>query len=1648
MACYYYSLTISSADLADATGNSNPSLNGVVFFGYTDCDGNPQEEQFASAGSFTSSGCVDDFFLYQFYYYKNDSQVLGISSASPDIPCGLTTTPTPTPTETPTVGVTPTPTETPASTPDSTPASTPTPTNLNCNCFSLTYSTGTLPVDLYVRYRDCVLGTVQTDLISSLLQRDNLDGTFTAFICVTQGLSYATPVCVQGGLEVTCDPFAWISGGICSDSIDCDILATPTPTPNTTPSSTPALTPNTTPSSTSAPTPTVTPTPQCGLCPGSGWEPYDAQSCYRINVTGATPPSSTINLAPHDVNVYSEFGSRFYTTGFPTSGIGTVQVELGTPIVGGVYTNPTWSNPNSLTTEGPLNRCAIWTDPFASTPINTWIGFSDCLTGITATKTYYVGIGADNEFRLVLDGVEILNTVGNVWTDQQFKWWHVYPVEIGAGDHTLELYGLNLGSDAGFGCEIYDNTLEDLTGFTSYSQINVIYTSSGETQCTIVQDLSGNYLSSGFTCPSGYVYSTCSGSCVEYEFCSLVPTPTPTPTQTSTPTSTSIDNCVCFQVVSDVAPGPNQFNYLDCSHVPQTINDIPFGNTQYVCGIDGSTSGANISFTTTDEIACGGCFEVATPTPTNTGTPTPTPTETLSPTTTPTETLTPTPTALICNCFSLTYSTGTLPEDLYVRYRDCVLGTVQTTLVSALLQRDNLDGTFTAFICVTQGLSYSTPVCVEGGFETNCNPFTWISGGSCSDSIDCDISVTPTQTPTNTETPTQTPTQTPTETTTSTPTETPTQTPTPSVTIGLTPTATETPTPTQTETPTNTPTETPAPTQTETPTNTPTSTPTSTPTNTPSQTPTNTSTSTQTPTPTNTITASLGYIVQFVDCTNSSNFFRFNDTTIPSTTGITYHITASTEFEGCATVIPTNGLGPIYDGTGVTFVQTSGGCGDDICPRSSNRAALLYKCTDSSVFYANVEEDTAFVGAAYLFSGECYSFVEFSGPGGPDLGDPDFVDCGSCTPTPTPTGTPQSTPTNTPTISPSPSACAFTEFCFSTTLPSFSGYNGNYDLAGTYNSRNYYSGDGFTSAVIYYTGDYWCLASGTTPGGICLLRGSYPCNSQCPDISANDFEGGICPTPTPTGVDCSTFDFNAYFDCDWIPVPTPTPSIGCDDVNFNVQSIGVTPTPTSSGNFCSGVGINFSISGYTPDTPTVTLTPSVTLTRTVSLGGTVTFEMLDETFSCVSVKVLTDCQSGEEYYTTDSLSFEGTPVVIGITMFVQVNGVERCVVYSRDDKNFSSNSNLGNITQIYSSCEYCSTIPTPTPTITSTPTNTPTSTAGVTPSPTATQTATPSQTATFGTTPPPTPSQTRTATPTNTPTPSITASPSATPNYVYVYQSCSPIQNGKFQSVTQVIQTQKVSFVSQVDVVFKDINNNCWRYVGRFNPNYIAPINVNAVTFNGDFFNGSPSLTYPDCSTCETQPIDLCLTYQYFNAQRCDNQQTIVVKSCYTEPIPLTFNTFELGVSGSFTQLLDLNVKVGDFAIVSDPSGDFCVSILSTTSQQNTSFIAGTLAFSPTSNCSSCPVYRTYTANSCDGTQQNITILDLASATQLSIGTVVSVGISTTCYVITGYVGLIANLFTSPTLSNFVTASFDGCQSCIDAFNTSGGGGGGGGGGS
>ena len=569
------------------------------------------------------------------------------------------------------------------------------------------------------------------------------------------------------------------------------------------------------------------------------------------------------------------------------------------------------------------------------------------------------------------------------------------------------------------------------------------------------------------------------------------------------------------------------------------------------------------------------------------------------------------------------------------------------------------------------------------------------------------------------------------------------------------------------------------------------------------------------------------------------------------------------------------------------------------CAVGCSLAALFTKCSDGSVFYGLADSDTSFVGGAYLYNGECYAFVEFSGPGGPDLGAPQFANCVSCLLAPTPSATAiYLTPTPTPTVSSTPGTCSATTFCLNTTLITLSGYSGNYASTGLYyNTKLYYSGDGINYGVIYYTGDRWCLSSSL--GGTCLLEGASPCYSVCPDISANFFVPGICPTPTPTPINCDTFNFSAYFDCDWEPIPTPTPSVACDDLDFIFDSFGVTPTPSVTQD-CSGLAVSFSLSAYTSTTPSITPTPTVTLTKTVGVQDTVEFEMLNNSVVCEYVKVLVSCEDGTEYYVTDDLLWYDVPVVSGTTFLAVIDGEYICVTYTGDNNLISSNSNVDFIDSIYGECGSCFNLPstTPTATLTPTPTLTPTNT----PTPTVTKSPGTSQT--------PTPSITATQTKTPTRTPTQTKTPTPTPNYLYVYRSCSTI-DGKYSEIAQTIQ---VPFITTIGRTFR-YGGYCWSYIGRFTSPYI-PEDLSVVTLttiSGNYFASAPAISYSTCSACVPPVESNTITWSFSNQLQAYTPNitnpNLTITQQSTGIVKVNTNSFSNGVFNTNSGYLNILVS-------------------------------------------------------------------------------------------------------------------------------------------
>lgn len=153
---------------------------------------------------------------------------------------------------------------------------------------------------------------------------------------------------------------------------------------------------------------------------------------------------------------------------------------------------------------GPLNRTGIWACGTQGKPENVWLGFEKRLT-VPSTKTYYLGIGCDNEFRVIVDGQLMFSSNGSR-DPENFKIWHIFPLTLNAGNHTLKFEAKNTESEASFGAELYNNTLAQLNAATGYSDIDTLFSTA---------NMVGQSFTSGDTaCAPGYTRITVNGTTV------------------------------------------------------------------------------------------------------------------------------------------------------------------------------------------------------------------------------------------------------------------------------------------------------------------------------------------------------------------------------------------------------------------------------------------------------------------------------------------------------------------------------------------------------------------------------------------------------------------------------------------------------------------------------------------------------------------------------------------------------------------------------------------------------------------------------------------------------------------------------------------------------------------------------------------------------------------------------------------------------------------------------------------------------------------------------------------------------------------------------------------------------------------------------
>lgn len=262
------------------------------------------------------------------------------------------------------------------------------------------------------------------------------------------------------------------------------------------------------------------------------------------------------------------------------------------------------------------------------------------------------------------------------------------------------------------------------------------------------------------------------------------------------------------------------------------------------------------------------------------------------------------------------------------------------------------------------------------------------------------------------------------------------------------------------------------------------------------------------------------------------------------------------------------------------------------------------------------------------------------------------------------------------------------------------GADDTYITGGTYNGNTYWSGQTNGWVIFYLTGttSQWCLSD--TFSGTCSLAGKTPCYSDCPDLSTAYVYSGVCPTPTPTPTNnCSVLDFNAVFDCEFIPTPTITPTST------------ITPTPTitpTATNPCSIIGID-AIAYRTPQSlPLMTMSenyeplqlfePLTILNCGVS--GDVTFNLINDDIVCSSILTFQNCYDNELYYCSNVSLLPEQSLELYQVYQALVDNESNCIAYiGNSNNNVDINTtkiiittySFGNVNQ--GKCIECQTLP-------------------------------------------------------------------------------------------------------------------------------------------------------------------------------------------------------------------------------------------------------------------------------------------------------------------------------------------------------------------
>jgi hypothetical protein len=198
--------------------------------------------------------------------------------------------------------------------------------------------------------------------------------------------------------------------------------------------------------------------------------------CVSEETIAPTTGTTEVEACANFYEEYGEYGALVYTGGFTAEGLG-IGATLGADLIDGnviaITTAQVWQNNDHSTpgtsdgdNHGPVNRAGVW--DCAGVGVGS-LGFSVPIN-VPTTKTYYLGIAADDKFQVTVNGSVIIDnqtvTPGSEYYldgGAIFRYWHIYPVNLTAGVNYIGFIGVDTGGvQSVIAAEIYDNTLAEL----------------------------------------------------------------------------------------------------------------------------------------------------------------------------------------------------------------------------------------------------------------------------------------------------------------------------------------------------------------------------------------------------------------------------------------------------------------------------------------------------------------------------------------------------------------------------------------------------------------------------------------------------------------------------------------------------------------------------------------------------------------------------------------------------------------------------------------------------------------------------------------------------------------------------------------------------------------------------------------------------------------------------------------------------------------------------------------------------------------------------------------------------------------------------------------------------------------------------------